>query len=238
MARRPPLTAERPLVLSGPPQRVQGTFTVENTGSSRLGGRGAVLMRDGHPGVTGQASALIPPGATEQVDLTIPMDPLTEPGEYAAQLDVGGVLRPVVVVVEPALAMRVSPSKVLAGPGRTSLELLVRNDGNVAIPLARTTRSWTLPSGTGDADHGPEVTLRLGTDGLVLEPGDVVRVMATLEVPEDLDREHRHESRLPLGLADLTVLVLPRDGAPVSTPTTRSTGRARRPRTTSTKETP
>ncbi|HEX2704603.1 MAG TPA: hypothetical protein VHM65_02500 [Candidatus Lustribacter sp.] len=195
-------------------------------------------MRDGHPGVAGQASALIPPGATEQVDLTIPMDPYTEPGEYAAQLDVGGVLRPVVVVVEPELAMRVSPAKVLAGPGRTSLELVVRNDGNVAIALAGTTRSWTVPSGKGDADHGPEVTLRLGADDLVLEPGGMVRVTATLEVPEDLDREHRHESRVPLGLADLTVLVLPRDVAPLTTPTTRSTRPARRPRTASKKETP
>ncbi len=202
-AASPPADA---IVLSGPPGLLRATVSVENGVDQRLTVRGLALHRDGHPTVTGAGVAIIAPGATADVPVTFRLDPGTLPGEYPAEVEVGGLRRAAVLRVEQALSMRVQPRRVLAEVGRQALALTVSNDGNVSIPLAGLVRART---DDGGQDPGPDVTLTL-EHALTLDPATTVAVHAVLVVPEDLDPSRRHTARIPVGTADLDVIILPR----------------------------
>jgi hypothetical protein len=194
------------IVLVGPPGRLRATVSVENAVDQRVTVRGVVLHRQGEAPVSAPATALIPPGATAEVPVTFRLDPTTAPGEHTAEVEVGGIRRPAVVHVEPDLSVRVSPRRTLAAPGRQAVTLLVVNDGNVDLPLARTTRART---DDGGPDPGPDVVLEVA-DPPTVRPGATATVSGRLDVPADLDPTRRHTARLPVGTADLEVIVLPR----------------------------
>jgi len=194
------------IVLTGPPGRLHATVSVENAVSERVSVRGAVLHRSGQEPVAGLATALISPGATASVPVSVSLSRTTPPGELEAELEVGGTRRPVRVLVEPELDLHLSPSRVLAAPGRQRLPLTLVNHGNVDIPLAALTRART---DDGGPDPGPDVSLTV-LDPTTVEPGAIVSVAADLTVPDDLDPTRRHVARIPVGTADLEVVVLPR----------------------------
>jgi hypothetical protein len=208
-SKRKPATAasppDEPLILVGPPGRLRGTVTVANAVDERVAVRGAVLHREGEPTLSGAATALIPPGATAAVPVTLGLARTTAPGEETAELEVGGIRRPARLIVEPEPAVRVSPRRLLAAPGALAFTLAVVNDGNVPIPLAVRTRART---DDGGPDPGPDVTLTV-PDAPVVPPGGSVAVAAELTVP-DLDPTRRHLARMPVGTADIDVIILPR----------------------------
>jgi hypothetical protein len=194
------------IVLAGPPGQLRATVSVENAVDQRVTVRGLVLHREGEAPVSAPATALIPPGATAEVPVTFRLNPTTAPGEHTAEVEVGGVRRSALIHVEPDLSVRVSPRRILAAPGRQAVSLLVVNDGNLDLPLAPITRART---DDGGPDPGPDVTLRVA-DPPVVNPGTTVTVDATLSVPDELDPTRRHLARVPVGTADLEVIVLPR----------------------------
>ncbi len=194
------------IVLTGPPSQLRATVSVENAVDQRLAIRGVALHREGHAAVPGSAAAVIAPGATAQVPVSVRLDPSTPPGDHVAEIEVGGLRREVVLRVESHLALRVSPRRVLATEGEQALTLTVSNEGNVAIPLAAVLRART---DDGGPDPGPDVVLTV-TEPPVVEPGTTARVETTLLVPPDLDPTRRHTARLPVGTADLDVIILPR----------------------------
>ena len=61
----------------------------------------------------------------------------------------------------------------------------------------------------GGPDPGPDISLTV-LDPTTLEPGTIVSVAGELTVPDDLDPTRRHVARIPVGTADLEVVVLPR----------------------------
>ena len=65
------------------------------------------------------------------------LEPDTPPGEYPAEVEVGGIRREAVLRVEPDLSMHVSPRRMLAEVGRHPLTVTVANDGNLADPAGR-----------------------------------------------------------------------------------------------------
>lgn len=209
-ARRSPAVAaateEGAIVLAGPPGRLRATVSVENTVDQRVTVRGLLLHRDDAPTVSGAATALIPPGATADVPVTFRLDPTTPPGETGAQVEVAGMRRTARVVVEPEPSVRVSPRRMLATPGRQPVTLVVTNDGNVPVPIAPLTRART---DDGGPDPGPDVDLSVA-DPPTVEPGRTATVAAELAVPDDLDPTRRHLARIPVGTADLDVIILPR----------------------------
>jgi hypothetical protein len=194
------------IVLTGPPGQLRATVSVENAVDQRVTVRGLVLHREGEASVSAPATALIPPGATADVPVTFRLDPTTAPGEHTAELEVGGVRRSALLHVEPDLSVRVSPRRTLATPGRQAVTLLVVNGGNVDLPLARTTRART---DDGGPDPGPDVVLEVD-DPPTVRPGASAIVSGHLDVPADLDPTRRHTARIPVGTADLEVIVLPR----------------------------
>src|SRR5579885_3342493 len=92
-AKRDPATP----VLTGPPGQLRTTVTVENTADRQVAVRAAALYGIGNEAVPTGVGAVIPAGATVSVPVSFSVDPATSPGEYAAELEVGGVRRPAVV---------------------------------------------------------------------------------------------------------------------------------------------
>jgi hypothetical protein len=198
-----------PIVLTGPPSLLRATVSVENTVDQRVAVRGLTLHRTGRQALTGSGAALIAPGATADLPVTFRLEPDTPPGEYAAEVEVGGVRREAVLRVEPDLSMHVSPRRVLAEGGRHPLTLTVSNDGNLTSALAAVVRAHT-DDGSPDPDAGPDVTLTL-TAAATVAPGTTTVLEGHLTVPEELDPTRRHTARIPVGTADLDVIILPRD---------------------------
>lgn len=194
-----------PIVLTGPPTRLRATVTVENTSDARLTVRGSALHLEGGRVATGTAAALIGPGTTASLPVVVPLDPLTSPGTYAAELEVSGARRAAVVHVEPHLSLEVSPGRILAVPGRQSVTLVVANHGNVAMPLAARVVART---DDGGPEPGPDVTLVFKA-AVTVEPGGSATLTGRLEVPSTLDPARRHTATLPVGVADLSVIILP-----------------------------
>ena len=203
-AEKPPTDA---LVLTGPPSLLRATVSVENAVDQRVSVRGLTLHRSGQQALTGAGAAVIAPGATAQVPVAFRLEPDTAPGEYPAEVEVGGIRRAAVLRVEPDLSVHVSPRRLLAEVGSTDVTLSVANDGNVSIPLAAVVRART---DDGGPDPGPDVTLTL-TAATTAAPGSTTVLQGSLDVPQELDPTRRHTARIPVGTADLDVIILPRD---------------------------
>ena len=194
------------LLVTGPPAQLRTTVTIENTADQQVAVRAAALHREGEPTVAGGVASLIPAGATVTVPVSFAVADATAPGEYAAEVEVGGTRRAAVVRVEPHLAMRVSPRRVLAGPGRQEVDLIVSNDGNLEVTVAALARARTEDGGP---EPGPDVSLLLDAP-IVVPAASTASTTAQLDVPQGLDPTRRHTATIPVGLADLDVIILPR----------------------------
>lgn len=208
-ARSAATTDPSDIVLVGPPGQLRTTVSVENAVDQRVTVRGLVLHRAGEAPVSAPAATLIAPGATAEVPVTFRIDPTTPPGVHDAEVEVGGIRRSARLHVDPDPSVRLSPHRTLAAPGRQAVLLLVTNTGNVDLPLARTTRART---DDGGPDRGPDVVLEVA-DAPTVAPGATVTLSADLDVPEGLDPTRRHVARVPVGTADLEVIVLPRNAS-------------------------
>ncbi|MEO6413871.1 MAG: hypothetical protein ABIO48_14885 [Pedococcus sp.] len=195
------------IVLTGPPSLLRATVSVENAVDQRVAVRGLTLHRSGQQALAGSGAAVIAPGATAELPVSFRLEPDTPPGEYAAEVEVGGIRRQALLRVEPDLSMHVSPRRTLAEVGRHELTVTVANDGNLAIALAAVVRART---DDGGPDPGPDVTLTLSA-ATTVAPGTTTVLHGHLTVPAELDPARRHTARIPVGTADLDVIVLPRD---------------------------
>jgi hypothetical protein len=134
-------SADEPLVLVGPPRELSGRISVHNPGDAK------VVLRDA--GLNDPSGLLRPPSSRYALpplvlrpdqglplSFSIGLDPATPPGEYRAELELGGQVRPVVLYVAEALLLTASPrSFVIANmPGVPQrMQLIITNDGNVTF---------------------------------------------------------------------------------------------------------
>lgn len=195
------------IVLTGPPSLLRTTVSVENAVDQRVAIRGLTLYRSGQQALSGQGAAVIAPGATADVPVSFRLAQDTPPGEYAAEVEIGGIRRQALLRVEPDLSMHVSPRRTLVEVGRQALTITVANDGNLPIRLAAEVRART---DDGGPDPGPDVTLTL-TAATTVAAGSTTVLQGHLTVPAELDPTRRHTARIPVGTADLDVIILPRD---------------------------
>lgn len=193
------------VVLSGPPGRLRATLSVANTGDRSLPIEAVRVRLADRTEVAGTANAVIAPHESGRVPVLVSLAPGMAPGAYAAEVELAGVTRPAMLWVEPRPALDVSPGTVMAVPGTQDVTLTLTNSGNVPLVLAAHTRART---DDGGPDPGPDVSLHL-SDPPTVEPGQRLVVAGALEVPE-LDPTRRHTARVPIGLTDIAVHVLPR----------------------------
>jgi hypothetical protein len=158
--------------------------------------RDLVIRRAGADPVVQRVGVIVPAGA--RADLPISLPPDTPPGEYPIEVELPHERRSTVVRVDPRHELRVRPGRVVVPVGTSRLTLFAENTGNVAMPLAAVTTS----------ENG-EVQLSL-TKPPVIEPGASVEIGASVVVDDELDPHRRHEFDLPVGTADVIVVVLPR----------------------------
>ena len=212
-----------PVVLTGPPTRLRGDVHLTNTGSAPLRVRGFGVRGEGLTGGAGggRLTARIAGGDAVATRAALALPAATPPGRYAVTLDLGGheVAATLVVAADPS--SDVTPGRVLCGPGRTEVELLVANTGNVPLDLAPRTRARLradpdlaapplLPGpGDGDGDDGgPHAALEV-RDPAPLAPGERRAVRAAVVVPDDVEPERRYLALLPVATATLRVVVTP-----------------------------
>lgn len=158
------------------------------------------------PAATGSAAALIRPGAVGEVPVTITLPAWVEAGDYEAEVELAGATRRALLHVDPELAMTVRPRRLLAHPGTQEVTLVVSNNGNVELPLAALVRA---PTDDGRPEPGPDVAFALASSA-VLPAATSLTLSGRLEVPGELDPARRHRALVPVGLADLEVVILPR----------------------------
>lgn len=78
------------------------------------------------------------PGLPRRVKLTVSVDPLTPPGAYDAEIDIGGVTQPVTLVVNEDIALTLSESEVVVIAGQERVKsITMRNIGNLPLPVSQ-----------------------------------------------------------------------------------------------------
>jgi hypothetical protein len=199
-------TAADAVVFAGPPTNVKAQLPLHNPGSERLAVRGVLIHRAEAATLATPLGVIVPSGAHISVPVSLSLPPETPPGEHHVEYEVAGERRPAVLRIEPSFALLLSPPAVLAPVGESPVRIIVQSLSNVAIPLAQVTRGRTRDDGT---DPGPDIELSLDK-ATTVAPGQTVTVTGTLSVPTDLDPRRRYEAAVPVGVADLMVVVLPR----------------------------
>jgi len=141
---------EEPLVLVGEPHRLRGKLNLTNMGgedvvlqgaqfrtpeAKRLKSKGAQrLLEINQP----LQPIIVRPGRSRSVSVKMSLDPLTPPGEYDAELEVNGQIKPVKLHITERIDLKISPNKIIirAAPGSTITKRIVfSNNGNVPLSI-------------------------------------------------------------------------------------------------------
>jgi hypothetical protein len=159
MAEQPPAkvafvsSADKPLVLVGPPRGVRGEVHLLNASDDKIIIR-KPLMRSLAAPARGKAAKsaakatalleeplalrriIVRPGQTRMVPIVLKLDATTSPGTYQAQLDVDGVVREVVVHVIEDVSFSIEPRDLVIPnrPGqKIQKQIVVANTGNMPV---------------------------------------------------------------------------------------------------------
>jgi hypothetical protein len=96
------------------------------------------LARPGAGAAMRLSPGIIRPGHSGPVSLSLSLDPYTPPGEYQAQVEIAGQVRPVVVHVTEKVALRLSPSELVIENrpgGKVQKRVVMSNQGNVPLQI-------------------------------------------------------------------------------------------------------
>jgi len=138
------LADDQPVVVNGDPRRLRGTLRLRNDGgeTARIG---QVVVRDpdGNLGLSGESAQRVSPRALDPagevaVKLRLRLDERTPPGEYHAEVDVGGTTRQLVVQVAQRVSVGLEPRRILVANqpgGTTAASVVVTNQGNVPVTV-------------------------------------------------------------------------------------------------------
>jgi hypothetical protein len=141
------MSAEEPLVLIGEPGRIKGKLNLTNTGTEDMVLEGAQLRTAAATTKRSGAALeinkplnpiIVRPGRSRSVSLKMALDPTTPPGEYDAELEAGGEVKPVKVHVIEKVDIRLFPDRLIVreAPGGTAVKrVVIRNDGNVPVTV-------------------------------------------------------------------------------------------------------
>jgi len=182
---------DEPLVLAGPPGQLTGSIHLHNPGDAKVVLRDAGL-RD-PSGVLQLSSArhalkpvVLRPDQGGSVALSVAVDPTTPPGEYRAELDVGGHSPPVVLHVAEVVDLTVRPRSLVVTnevgvPQRK--RLIVTNDGNVPFTPVSPARVDLLDDVRGDRVQRVAIDALLGAGRPELEALVVALLTISREDP-------------------------------------------------------
>jgi hypothetical protein len=161
--------SDNPVVVVGEPRSLRGHIRVHNTGENKivlkeLGLRGAPgpvgKAPTAEPGISIQVpiSAVISPGQSQRVPLTLDLDFRTPPGTYYGEVQIAGSARPLVMHVAETVRLSVSPKEVIidrAAGSRVLKRVIFSNSGNVPVTVGE----------IGEVMLGEELLLANGVRG-------------------------------------------------------------------------
>lgn len=202
---------DEPVVFAGPPGALRGLVPLANDSDSRQTLREVQVEVGTVATVRAPMVVRLAPGARASNRTTLRVDPATPAGVYEGRVTVGDDSAPARIVVLEHASLALSPDSALVTDPAVPITVVVHNRGNVALHLAAVVKADL----EGDADRGT-VLGRL-PEPVDVVPGAMAALSLTIELPADLDPARRHVVLLPIGPADLEVVVLPRD--PVLSPT-------------------
>jgi hypothetical protein len=145
------LAADEPVIVVGEPRSLRGELRLHNTGKEKIVLREARLRSAALPGsiqkVAGRMvapdaqvslSAVIHPGQSQRVAITLDLEQHTPPGEYHGELEVAGRTRPFIMHVAEAVKLSISPKQLVIDRGsgaKVVKRVVFSNDGNVPLTL-------------------------------------------------------------------------------------------------------
>jgi len=215
------------IIFSGPPGQLKATLRLQNTSREKAKLSSVKLKAPKLQGLAKQPleelqiGAKLFPSQQAEIPIVMPLDPITPPGTYEAQIQVGEQNLDVLMHVSEHVALSVEPSNVtiyLDGKVKNSFEheFVVENLGNIPLPLGDKCMvqlvdslgiTSLLRNGLKDAyeqttDDVMKSFLCSWADqqaGLVslirepytLEPGKKVIIKGRFELPEDT-KPYRH----------------------------------------------
>jgi hypothetical protein len=157
------LTEDERITLVGAPHALRGAMRLHNRGGVKMTLREARVLCAPLQSVTGKeaatpfplslSSALVHPGQTQSVALTLELDRHTPPGEYSGEMDIAGLARPVIMHVIEAPRLRIAPNPIVIDRGAGEMvvkRVVFTNEGNVPLRIGA----------LGDVLLGEELLLR------------------------------------------------------------------------------
>lgn len=140
--------ATQPIVLVGPPESLQGELLLHNAGPEKLILRDVLVRGEaitrraaeaGGPSELALRRVVLRPGQLRRLPLELALSPNTPPGEYHAEVQVGGHVRQLVMQVTDLVRLEIDPDPVVVEnlPGETLTKRVVfSNRGNVPLRIA------------------------------------------------------------------------------------------------------
>ncbi len=221
-----------PPVFYGPPSSLQGNLRLTNPTAEKLKLLQLPLSAPGLAGLARapvgelQLGARLRPGEQGAAPATVALDPRTPPGEYRAEVALGGRSQPVVLQVVEHLDLRVQPGVVYLyteGERTFTRRFVVENAGNVPVRLGGRCaamlvdvveeRAALRDSGARACEDPDSDALRellcawsrqqvglvfLDRPDETLQPGEIRAGDATIILPDGLQSHRRYEVYLEL----------------------------------------
>ena len=136
---------DEPLVLTGPPHKLKGKYTLFYSGEERVRLRDTQIRNLKQKGSRAKSSLafeqkvrplVLRPGRSRRVPLSLAMDRHTPPGEYQAELAIGDQAQAVKLFVAENIDLDISPQRLVLPnvAGATAVRRVVfTNQGNVPL---------------------------------------------------------------------------------------------------------
>jgi hypothetical protein len=140
--------ATEPIIMVGPPESLAGELLLHNAGAEKLILRDVLVRGEamtrraaeaGGPSELALRRVVLRPGQLRRVPLQLALSPNTPPGEYHAEVQVGGRVRQLVMHVTELVRLEIDPDPVVVEniPGATATKRVVfSNRGNVPLRIA------------------------------------------------------------------------------------------------------
>src|SRR5512135_512304 len=114
--------ATQPIVMVGPPESLEGELLLHNAGPEKLILRDVLVRGEaitrraaeaGGPSELALRRVVLRPGQLRRLPLQLALSPNTPPGEYHAEVQVGGRVRQLVMHVTEQVRLEIDPDPVV-----------------------------------------------------------------------------------------------------------------------------
>lgn len=149
---------DEPIILAGQPETMRGELRIANPGNERVVLREARVRSQTLASFASAKSdayqvvphaqpfvAILSPGQSQYLPLTVTLDRHTPPGEYHGEVEVAGRTRPVIMHVAENFGLDITPTQLVVenrGGAKSKKQVLLTNFGNVPLAIED---NWVVP---------------------------------------------------------------------------------------------